>query len=108
MTLSSIQSILQAVATAENVELSTEQADSSDIPQTTEYISCNVVIGADGEKSRICEHLEFERKAFQGGRAIGITANFENTGAADESNLDEFGLLSVYNQVKSLRFYCTY
>ena len=47
----------------------------------------------------MCEQLEFERKVFQGGRAIGITANFENTAATDENNIDEFGLLSVYNQV---------
>jgi len=35
---------------------------------------------------------------FQGGLAIGITGNFENTKTKDETALREFGLMSVYDQ----------
>jgi len=44
------------------------------------------------------EVMGFERKVFQGARAIGITCNFENTNTKEESNLDEFGVMSIYNQ----------
>jgi hypothetical protein len=35
-----------------------------------------------------------------GSDAIGITANFVNTQTPEEKQLDEFGLLSIYNQVQ--------
>jgi hypothetical protein len=36
-----------------------------------------------------------------GSDAIGITANFVNTQTPEEKQLDEFGLLSIYNQVQT-------
>jgi len=58
----------------------------------------DVLVGADGEKSQVAEMAQFERKTFQGGTAIGITANFVNTNTREETALDEFGLMSVYNR----------
>jgi len=65
---------------------------------TPEDALYNVLIGADGEGSFIGNEWGFERKVFQGGQAIGVTANFQNKGTPEESHLKEFGLLAVYNQ----------
>jgi hypothetical protein len=85
----------------------------------------NVLVGADGERSCLANEFSFERKLFKGTHvisylrfaarhesspcrlhcfcagsdAIGITANFVNTQTPEEKQLDEFGLLSIYNQV---------
>ncbi|KAL6065911.1 [F-actin]-monooxygenase mical1 [Balamuthia mandrillaris] len=58
----------------------------------------NVIVGADGQNSKIAADFHFERKITKGGLAIGITANFENKQTKEENNLREFGLLAVYNQ----------
>eukprot|EP00026_Physarum_polycephalum_P006156 Phypoly_transcript_06197.p1 GENE.Phypoly_transcript_06197~~Phypoly_transcript_06197.p1 ORF type:complete len:518 (+),score=100.67 Phypoly_transcript_06197:183-1736(+) len=91
-----------AVRNCEDMALSQSQPADEDeaVPVTQDYadISCNVLVGADGESSHTCEVLGFERKVFQGSRAIGITCNFENTNTKEESSLDEFGVMSIYNQ----------
>jgi len=58
----------------------------------------NVLIGADGENSHVGNLTGFERKIFQGAEAIGITANFVNGKTKAETEIDEFGVLAVYNQ----------
>jgi len=58
----------------------------------------NVLIGADGLNSRLSKDFGFEKKTFKGSDAIGITANFVNTQTREETQLTEFGLLSIYNQ----------
>jgi hypothetical protein len=55
-------------------------------------------IGSDGANSAIATQLHYDRKVFQGSQAIGITANFVNEGTKAEQSLNEFGLMSVYNQ----------
>ncbi|KAL6054010.1 NADPH:sulfur oxidoreductase [Balamuthia mandrillaris] len=59
---------------------------------------CDILIGADGENSVVAREMGFTRKVLQGGRAIGITANFKNTQTKEERRIREFGLLAVYNQ----------
>lgn len=58
----------------------------------------NVLIGAEGEHSAVSNQFGFEKKTFKGSEAIGITANFVNSQTPQEQNLQEFGLLAIYNQ----------
>lgn len=61
-------------------------------------ISSWKLTGADGENSTVAQAGNFERKTFKGSQAIGITANFHNLNSQLESSIQEFGLLSIYNQ----------
>lgn len=80
-----------------SVDCGSEPSESQTAQESSE-LSCNVLIGADGEASHVCEVFGIERKVFQGARAIGITCNFENTNTAEDTKLEEFGVMSIYNQ----------
>eukprot|EP01087_Luapelamoeba_hula_P001011 TRINITY_DN1076_c0_g1_i2.p1 TRINITY_DN1076_c0_g1~~TRINITY_DN1076_c0_g1_i2.p1 ORF type:complete len:1930 (-),score=528.69 TRINITY_DN1076_c0_g1_i2:16-5805(-) len=68
------------------------------VPYDEKELYVNIIVGADGENSAVAKDLLFDRKIMQGGRAIGITANFVNGNSREEKVIREFGLLAVYNQ----------
>jgi len=69
------------------------------LPAEAEDAHFNVLLGADGASSKISgTSYGFEHKVLKGSEAIGITANFVNTRTKEETQLNEFGLLSCYDQ----------
>lgn len=75
-----------------------KREENSPILPNLEPFKCNVLVGADGQYSKVANYFNFERKVLKGSQAIGITANFENKGTVEETKLHEFGLMSIYNQ----------
>jgi hypothetical protein len=63
-----------------------------------EKVEVDVLIGADGEHSKVAEQAGFQMKSFKAGFAIGVTANFENASTPEELSLDEFGYISYAKQ----------
>lgn len=61
-------------------------------------LEANVLIGADGADSCVGKRVGLECKVFQGAEAIGITANLENRKTPEENQLNEFGLMSIYDR----------
>jgi len=80
------------------VQVSSPSKDKLIVPFDDSELYFNIIIGADGENSAVAKDLAFDRKIMQGGRAIGITANFVNGNSREEKTIREFGLLAVYNQ----------
>ena len=62
-------------------------------------IVTDILIGADGVRSKVGESCNFSRRK-EGGRTrlLGITCNFEKYGTIVERNLKEFSLISYLNQ----------
>lgn len=58
----------------------------------------NILIGADGERSRVVQEFNFERKSFKGSLSIGVTVNFENKMTSEEVCLREFGVSKIFEQ----------
>jgi len=81
-----------------NCYMWTAKVDSELENLAPELLKYNVLVGGDGEGSRVAQFAEFERKIFQGSRAIGITCNFVNTKTKPEQDIREFGILAIYDQ----------
>eukprot|EP01117_Protostelium_nocturnum_P011187 TRINITY_DN4061_c0_g1_i1.p1 TRINITY_DN4061_c0_g1~~TRINITY_DN4061_c0_g1_i1.p1 ORF type:complete len:501 (+),score=163.27 TRINITY_DN4061_c0_g1_i1:92-1594(+) len=58
----------------------------------------NVLIGAEGERSRVAEEFQFKQKVIEFSSAIGITANFEIVHCPEENKMQEGGFISYLHR----------
>ncbi|PRP77567.1 protein MICAL-3-like [Planoprotostelium fungivorum] len=70
----------------------------AEVEPKTEDISFNVLVGAEGEHSKISEEFEFEKKKLNFSTAIGITANFDIIHSPEEDKMKEGGFISYLNR----------
>jgi len=68
------------------------------VVKEVEGFDMNVIVGADGEHSKVAEDFGFDKKVFKAGEAIGVTANLVNHNAKEENELQEFNGAYLYKQ----------